>query len=1552
MTLSKRFSFFIAACAASALLADSGTWTAASGGNWSETANWQDGAIASGSGSTAFLSAGTGTINNDVADPALALLGLQFAGGGYTLAGGTITLDAAGFIAVQGGAQTVSAPLALSGNTELNVASAQTLALTGELSGAGGVTVRGGRVVLGNAANSYAGATVLVTGILEVASADALGDSSADPANLVLGEGTFRYTGASATLERGYTLLPGVSSNRAAVIEVTDPGATLTVAGKALAPGGVLIKSGEGTLAYTYPGYQELNKSKLPNQETAVITYDANGVAFTNGYASFVVDRGRMILGAPGQTNVITGSAWVGSRTLTSPRLDIIGGVTRFINGYVTVGRGTGLTNSIQSPSMYVNNGAYVTIEGSGLVMDNAQGLGAAHRCRPLLDINNATLKISNDCFLSEDGNATSVVNVANNGSFISDSQNPVRGMAISQSAGAKTDVTFDSGSTGTAYMLRVGQGGTLNMIGNSVFEMDGTPTNVVSPASNLGTVRFSGALLRQRSAKRSSDWFVRLSKLLVGAGNMTVNVSSHAWMDANALPDPASPGGKIIKAGAGTLAPRAANVDLQVNEGKVAMSVDHLRVTNGLSGTLTLASGTALDISGANALADMTVTPGAVPITFSPHSLSSKPDLWRFNGYSMRRWDGMLRLTPDMGSQAGSVFMLRKFTVGTPWTANFAYITWSTGGTPADGFAFVLQNDPRGSGAIGGGGSSLGYAGTGTGGITNSVVVGVDVYNRRMRFGKQGQLLVSGPNSSLPAIAATPLKTYFKVTYDGAGLLTVDMTRSDFVPYRFAYPVNVAAEVGGTEAYVGFAAGTGGAQGQHSIADFTFNNGSTPQIAYCRHGGKLVLAGGQTVTASLLPSDQQNGFVFGKLAYGDQSVIDVTAPPAPKDTPVPSLADQGLWKLNSVAQWKPDGRLALSTNAVSQPGGTAYMTNRYPVASSWVARFGYDLGDANATPADYFTFTLQNKAISNTEGTPNPGFSLMWRYYDGAIRTTQLKVYTNGLLMTVATTNIVPVDLKNGVHANMTVAYDAPNQTLTVSTSQDAGTNVTVITGIDLLSLLGGTSSAYVGFTAATGGSYAENIITDFSFVSAELSAGWPKQGYLAFDTLAGSGTLVKRGTGALGLMGDVDLPSSNTVLKLESGGLVLRKNSLEPPDLSGARSEWVFTPEGKWGDEGTLQFCTVAVNSTGTATTSRRIRVKEPWTVTYSFLFGAKSNPPADATSFFLHNDPRGPGCVGGTTSGAGYTGITKSIALRWYFYLPNNTPMTNTIAIGRNGVIDDGASRQSHAPIALNNGVTDFVIRYNPTTSNLTSIMKQGAVTITNTFTGVNIPTDVGSDYAYLGFGGGCGGAYGEMRIRDFRLTYDTPSDTTANQTYLANVILPAASTNTVTLDTSIPDGAFKIAAANVGDGATLGLSAAQQPGTLVLGAVTQSGDAAYPVAGGCTLALGDVTGGASLTKTGDGTLALAGAVATYTGDTVLAGGTLSLPAALMPSGTDLYVTSGAILNLAFTGKQHVHSLFRDGAPMPGGLYTAAKVSWITGPGALIVTYPPVGTQLFIR
>ena len=145
------FLFFVV-CVAESIWADSGTWTSATGGNWSDTANWSAATPASGSGSTAYLTTGTGSVTNDVTG--LTLLGLQLSGSGFLLTGNALTLDSGGWIKALSGDHEVALPITLSGPASLTAASNQTLTASGAISGDGAVMVSGGRVILGNAANA------------------------------------------------------------------------------------------------------------------------------------------------------------------------------------------------------------------------------------------------------------------------------------------------------------------------------------------------------------------------------------------------------------------------------------------------------------------------------------------------------------------------------------------------------------------------------------------------------------------------------------------------------------------------------------------------------------------------------------------------------------------------------------------------------------------------------------------------------------------------------------------------------------------------------------------------------------------------------------------------------------------------------------------------------------------------------------------------------------------------------------------------------------------------------------------------------------------------------------------------------------------------------------------------------------------------------------------------------------------------------------------------------------------------------------------------------
>lgn len=144
----------------------------------------------------------------------------------------------------------------------------------------------------------------------------------------------------------------------------------------------------------------------------------------------------------------------------------------------------------------------------------------------------------------------------------------------------------------------------------------------------------------------------------------------------------------------------------------------------------------------------------------------------------------------------------------------------------------------------------------------------------------------------------------------------------------------------------------------------------------------------------------------------------------------------------------------------------------------------------------------------------------------------------------------------------------------------------------------------------------------------------------------------------------------------------------------------------------------------------------------------------------------------------------------------------------------------------------------------------------------------------------------------------------------------------------------------AAAVIGNGAGTGAS-----GRIDLG----GGDRAITVGDGAatvdvTMAVPLTNGG--LIKQGPGTLAIT-AVNTYTGNTTVEMGILSVGHPSLANGADVYLRSGGILNLGFNGPDVIDGLFLNGASQPVGTWGAVGSGaqfvspLITGPGTLLVT-----------
>jgi MYXO-CTERM domain-containing protein len=196
-----------------------------------------------------------------------------------------------------------------------------------------------------------------------------------------------------------------------------------------------------------------------------------------------------------------------------------------------------------------------------------------------------------------------------------------------------------------------------------------------------------------------------------------------------------------------------------------------------------------------------------------------------------------VLRLVPNSDTMAGTAFLTSavSFDASTGFTTAFKFNVATDVGNPTDGFAFLLQNDAAGNAAVGGAGQGLGYVG-----LTPSVAVvfrgrnpnligvitgGVDPADLATAFQPAG--FYTGPEG----------KFYNKDEYAWIdytpGTLKVYLSDSAVKPGTaiMTAPVNVFATLG-TQAFVGFSAGNGGAFGTQDIQSWSFATAPVPEPA------------------------------------------------------------------------------------------------------------------------------------------------------------------------------------------------------------------------------------------------------------------------------------------------------------------------------------------------------------------------------------------------------------------------------------------------------------------------------------------------------------------------------------------------------------------------------------------------------------------------------------------------------------------------------------------------------------------------------------------------
>ncbi len=617
-------------------------WNVPTGGNWSEGANWLNLAPAQGTDSIAYFTNRPPTpvsINNDMAG---LLLGRILVSGpnGHTFTGNAIALTNQ-FVTAQlsstNGSHAFETDLTFTfRGLSLETLAPAALAVSGVLSGAGNVSLNpaatgGGSITL-SGANTYSGSTTLGSGQLSVntvgngGAASVIGSSSAAAGSLTLGPATLRFTGATASTDRGYTVN---APNKAMVLRV-EAGGDLTFGGQIQTTSGGQVKTGPGTVRYTYPG---LNRFSTVSQNDAILNIGANGDGPSQGFYSYGVAEGRVIFDAADQTNEVNGRLCVGLYTTTNANAEtdaeliLNNGVINTMGNTFGVGRshGTRITAPAGASSVLTVNGGTLLAGVLSVGYNGALNI-ANFNARQTITQTGGAIIIPQYVSLAESPGAWTALNVS--GGRLSVTNNTANANAInvgmSGTAGAREAIVTLSGTgevdllTDINLAMQSAVTGTLYLAGGTL-----TARNIVR-SNGSGTLFFNGGTFRPRTAGQTLQG---LTAAYVSTNGAAFDAALAEYtVNQNLLHDPnlSSADGGLVKLGTNSLVLASTG---STYSGTTVVNGGTLRVTGALppAAEVTVAPGAFLSAGGS-----ATQTVSAASVTLNGNgglAFSFRPD-------------------------------------------------------------------------------------------------------------------------------------------------------------------------------------------------------------------------------------------------------------------------------------------------------------------------------------------------------------------------------------------------------------------------------------------------------------------------------------------------------------------------------------------------------------------------------------------------------------------------------------------------------------------------------------------------------------------------------------------------------------------------------------------------------------------------------------------------------------------------------------------------------------------------------------------------------------
>jgi hypothetical protein len=369
-------------------------------------------------------------------------------------------------------------------------------------------------------------------------------------------------------------------------------------------------------------------------------------------------------------------------------------------------------------------------------------------------------------------------------------------------------------------------------------------------------------------------------------------------------------------------------------------------------------------------------------------------------------------------------------------------------------------------------------------------------------------------------------------IVYDGSLLTMVLADTVTSTQARFSWPIDIPTAVGSKTAWVGFTSGEIPAS-VNNLLTWDFSEGFDPRLSpptfgvapgsyasaqtvtlcasagatiyYTTNGQQPTTSSTQYVGPITVSSSEVIEAIAVEKGFTDSTVAVANYQIAPAGTPIIDFANGFASSSNLVAL---NGASQLSVSAIQMTDATNYSE----ASSAWyvvpvdVTSFQTSFTIQATSPmANGLTFTIQNQNPTSTDGSslyvsggPNavgnyaPGLgyagllssvAVIFDLYNGSGNSTGL--YTNGANPVGSSIDMTPssVKLHSGNPLDVSLDYSGMSLAMTITDSVTHASFSHTWT-IDIPSTVGG-NTAYVGFTASTGGQNALQKVLSWTYAN-----------------------------------------------------------------------------------------------------------------------------------------------------------------------------------------------------------------------------------------------------------------------------------------------------------------------------------------------------------------------------------------------------------------------------------------------------------------------------------